>query len=81
MHRRADMIDKFVIVSFHTLFDPVQHDADETVFIKIGDKFCGVLGKSGSLCLLPDNIGNQRVGQFEQIIFDLFPTDGMVGVG
>ena len=63
MHCRADMIDKFVIVRFHTLFDPVQHAADETVFIKIGDKFCGVLGTSGYLCLLPDDLGNQRVGQ------------------
>ena len=34
MHRRADISYDRVIIALHSTADPVEHDADKTVFIK-----------------------------------------------
>lgn len=68
------------VVCFHSLSDPVKHDADKTVFIEICDKTFLLLCKGSGSCLLFDNTHDQVVGQLEEKIFNLFPADCIISI-
>ena len=75
-----DVCNDVRIILFHAVFDPVKHDSDEAVFVKICDK-CFLFLCDGCLCgFFFNNTGDQRAGELKEIIFDPFPADTAVGI-
>ena len=68
------------VVGFHSLADPVEHDADKTVLIEISDKIFLRLSDGCPDGLFLDNTHDQIVGQAEEEVFNLFTVQGTVGI-
>ena len=65
------------VVGFHSLADPVEHDADKTVLIEISDKIFLRLSDGCPDGLFFDNTHDQIVGQAED---GFVVPEGVVGV-
>ena len=62
------------IILFHSLANPVKHDTDKAIFIKIGNKTFFLLGNVKSFGFFLHDTHKQIVCQHKQIIFNLLPA-------
>ena len=80
VERDAHIFTDGIIVSLHSLADPVKHDTDKTVFIKICDKVFLLFCKRGIFGLLFNDSHNEIMCQMEEVIFNLLTADGIIGI-
>ena len=63
-----------MVIHFHSVFDPVEHDTGKAILIEICDKTLIRLGDAGSLCFFLYDTVQQIVCQMKEICFDLLPV-------
>lgn len=69
-----------MVICFHAVLDPVEHDAGEAVLIEICDEALVRLGDAGSFCFLLHDTVQQIVRQMKEIRLNLLAAYGMVDI-
>ncbi len=80
MQSDAHHLHDHTVILLHAALDPVEHDPDEAVFIKPGNKRLILLRQLYPGAPFLHHIRNQLKSQLVQIVLDLIPADRAIDV-
>ena len=80
MQDEVQPIDDLFRLALHVVLDPVEHEADEGVFIDVGDERLVLRADGHAGRLLLHHALEQVIGELVEVIFHLLAADGVVDI-
>ena len=80
MHDEAGLAHDLVIIVVHAAADPVEHEANEAVFVKISDEGFVLFAGRDLLTFLVDDAANEISGEAIEKTFHALAVEGTIGI-
>ena len=81
MQDEVQPVDDLFRLALHVVLDPVEHEADEGVFIDVGDERLVLRADGHAGRLLLHHALEQVIGELVEVIFHLLAADAAVDIG